>query len=287
MRRSICIVSVCLLLVAGPAMAQTKHPADRTVLPGALPAGPIITSVEYSLVLLASGLSSIRGLGVPPPAGRIFVDDYGGEVYLYQNGSFDPTGIGDEPFSGRYFKGYYFGDYYGNIFKLVNGKAKHLASMPGSLISALAVDPANGCVYFATTWESMGIYKLRKGSSKPKLLLSIPFDCYGLALRGDALYISDYDSGNIYRMPKRGGSLRLLYSGLSGPCDLIFDQGGNLYIAEWNGGRVMAVKAGTADPVAIAEGFGYLFGIDLDKYGNVYFTEDDGGRLWMLQKSFK
>ncbi len=288
MKRLIFVVVACLVLVAGLSLAQDRKPADRT-LSGTLPPAPtvpIVTSVEYSPILLASGISSIRGLGVPPPAGRAFVCDFDGEVHLYDNGSFYPTGVGYYPFSGRYFKGFYFGDYWGNIYKLVNGTAKLLAQMPGSLISALTVDPANGCIYFATQWASYGIYKLRQGSSTPKLLLSIPFDCYGLAIKGDSLYVSDFFAGSIYRMPKKGGSLRPMYSGLIGPCDLIFDQGGNLYIAEWIGGRVMAVKAGTADPVPIAQGFAWLFGVDVDKYGNIYFTEDNGGRLWKLQKSF-
>ncbi len=288
MKRLVLVVFVCLVLVAGFGLAQDRSPVDRA-LSGALPptlAGPIVTSVEYSPILLASGISAIRGLGVPPPAGRAFACDYDGDVHLYQDGSFYPTGIGYFTFSGRYFKGFYFGDYWGNIYKLVNGKATLLAQMPDSLISALTVDPANGCIYFATIWGSYGIYRLRPGSTTPKLLLSIPFSCYGLALRGDSLYVSGFDYGNIYRMPKKGGSLRLMYSGLIGPCDLIFDQGGNLYITEWNGGRVMGVKAGTADVVPIATGFYSLFGVDVDKYGNVYVTEDNGGRLWKLQRSF-
>jgi DNA-binding beta-propeller fold protein YncE len=299
MKKSLSVVFLGLFLLAGFASAQDRPGPSEHALPGAVPPAattPIATSVEYSPVLLSSAIPSPRGIGVPPAAGRVYVCGYNGtdEIYLYRHGSTQPTGVdaGGGPFAARYLQGFYFGDQSGYIDKLVKGAAKQLVSMPGSLISGLAVDPANGCIYFATIGSSYGIYKLRKGSSTPKLLLSVAFYCYGIAVQGDALYISDYDSGAIYRMPKRGGSLHLFCSGLYGPCDLLFDKGGNLYIAEWLGGRVQAVRAGTSTPVVIAQGFVNVFGIGLDKYGNVYFTEDpsnngSNGNLWKLERSSK
>ena len=292
MKRSVSIVVLCLfLLVAGFAFAQEisfLNPGPSGAVPP-VPASPVAQSPEYTPILLASGHTGIRGLGVPGPAGRIFVTTAYGYLYLYQNGSMQNTGMGLGGFSGHYFQGYYWGDKDGSIYRLVNGKVTHLATLPGmpSLIDALTVDPANGSVYFSAGNSVFnGIYVLRKGSSTPKLLLSLPIPnpSYGLAINGDLLYFGDYYGGAIYRIPKRGGRVRLVCSGLAQPARMVFDKGGNLYIAEFGGGRILAVKAGTTDPTVIALS-AFIGAVAVDGNGNVYFGTN-AGQLWKLQRSF-
>ncbi len=292
MKRSVSVGALCLFLMAGFAFAQERsflnHPGRSDAVAPSL-SSPIVLSPEYTPVLLASIFLPIRGLGVPDPAGRIFIQSNEGYLFLYQNGSVQNTGMGYGGFSSYYFQGYFWGDSAGSVYRLVNGKVKHLVTIPGAfmLITALTVDPADGSLYFsAGSPFSNGIYVLRKGSSTPKLLLSLPrlSPCYGLAIRGDTLYFSDPIAGEINRMPKRGGNVKLTFSGLSFPVRMVFDKGGNLYIAEWGGDRILAIKAGTTNPVVIAS-TSLPGAVAVDGNGNVYFG-NDFGQLWKLQRSF-
>jgi DNA-binding beta-propeller fold protein YncE len=176
---------------------------------------------------------------------------------------------------------YVVGDDAGDIFELSGKLLKLLATLGRGYITGLDVDK-NGDVYFIENSLEV-LYRLPKGSSVPVAVARLGFASWGVAVKGNALYVSDCSGENIYTLPKTGGSLTLFVSGLVGPCDLIFDRMGNLYIAEYGGGSIAFIRAGSTTVKRIATGFTNPYYIGLDVAGYVYFTDFATGKLWMFK----
>ncbi len=293
-------VSILVLAVAGLCFglvqAQTgPKPSDRTPASAAGPAGPIVTGPGYSVVLLSSSMPYYAwGVGVPPSAGTIYVGGIG-SVGAYSGGaSFTVASAPIWVTAARFRQNYGFtcGDDYGHIYRLnaATHTLNRLATVPGEpFITGLEVDPADGTIYFVAqdyVNSYYHLYRMRKGSRTPKYMRRLPIEPYGVSVVKDTLYLTDMWNGGVYRMPKSGGALTLVASGLDGPCDIVADGGGNLYLTEYWGGTIVAIKSGTGKWSRIATGFDGPMGIGVDANGNIYFCEQASYCLWMLQKSF-
>ena len=293
---SVLAVTVAILCL-GLAEAQTgPKPGDRTLMAGVKPAGPIAAGPGYSIVLLTASMPYYAwGVGVPPSAGTIYVSGLGG-VGGYSGGTvFTAASAPIWATAARFQKNYGFtcGDDYGHIYRL--DAASHtlnlLTTVPGEpFITGLDVDPVDGTIYFVAedyVDSYYHLYRMRKGSQTPKYMRRLPIEPYGISVVKDSLYLTDMWNGGVYRMPKRGGALTLIASGLDGPCDIVADGGGNLYLTEYWGGNIVAIKSGTGKLSRIATGFDGPMGIGVDAIGNIYFCEQTSDCLWMLQKYFK
>ncbi len=295
-RVSILVLAMTILCL-GLTRAQTgRKPSDRTPVAGAKPAGPIVTGPGYSAVLLSTSMPYYAwGVGVPPSAGTIYVGGYGGVGGYSGGAAFTAASAPIWVTAARFRQNYGFtcGDDYGHIYRL--NVATHtlncLATVPGEpFITGLDVDPADGTIYFVAedyVNSYYHLYRLRKGSRTPKYMRRLPIEPYGVSIVKDSLYLTDMWNGGVYRMPKRGGALTPIASGLDGPCDIVADAGGNLYLTEYWGGNIVAIKSGTMQWTRIATGFDDPIGIGVDANGNIYFSEQVSYCLWMLQKYFK
>jgi len=245
--------------------------------------------------LLSSSLpEAIWGVCVPPSVPSILVTNtYGlydcskGSTELYIPSSTWLTACRFQP---NY--GFFVGDGAGNIFKLDNSvpQLKPLYTISDTFVTALDVDPAKGDIYFIVELYPSGtafyLYRLPRGGHSPKLLMTLPFESYGLAIRGNSLYITDFNDGVLYRTSKAGGKLVPVPSGFNGPTDIVADAGGNLYLTEWSAGNIVAINSGATKLDRIATGFFSPLGIGVDAQGNLYFTEEYKGTLWKLERSF-
>ncbi len=279
----------CLLLLSTLSSQGTVASHDP-VKPGSsrqnVPQFPAPSTVPgYSAVLLASSLPAPRGLGVFPK-GRdvLFNTEDDSSLYRYRYGmvSFILTTSTEPLQASRYRGGYYVGNNIGNIYKLKpEGLQSIMLAVPG-WISALDVDPATGDIYFIA--QGTVLFRLPKGSTIPVGLGNVPFESWGIAVRSNHLYISQYDTGLIYKMPKKGGALTVAFTGLNGPTDLVFNKEGDLFIAEYGGGSVAYIPCSFSSIKRIGWGFSEPYYIGVDLNDNVYFTDFGTYSLWLLKK---
>jgi hypothetical protein len=231
--------------------------------------------------LLAGGLNMPWGLGVFTGASVLVNTEsglwlcFGGSKYLVTTPSNPLT------FSRMRGTRYVVGDIAGNIYELSGKSLKLLTSITGSIFG-LDIDK-NGDVYFIDLGAHFVIYRLPWGSNEPVFVAMLNFIASGVAVKGNTLYVSDYDWGKIWTLSKTGGSPTLFASGLNGPQDLIFDRMGNLYVAESVGGSIAFIRAGSTTVKRIATGFGYPPSLGLDIAGYLYFTDLETGKLWMIK----
>ncbi len=283
----VAVLGVLLLFAGfGPGFAQKKS-TDPVPLPEAQKArlgslSGIGVIPGYTPVSLWTGLSSPRGLGVIKP-NKVLVNTEDYKLWLYSGGNLtqvltSPTML----FASRYKGAYYVGDINGNIFKLKNNVLNLLASLGSGYIAGLDVD-SNGDIYFHENQNHV-LYKLKKGSHTPTVLATTGISSWGVAVKGKILYFSDAYNGKIWSMPKKGGALTLLVSGLSTPTDIIADKKGNLYVAVQSSGSIAVIPKGTTTINYIGSGFAAPYYLGLDSKGNVYFSDFGTGTLWMLKK---
>jgi DNA-binding beta-propeller fold protein YncE len=278
-----------LILLALPTSAQvTDKPGNPSHPTAGIFVNPTFTPPStapgYEAVLLASSLPGPRGLGVKPKGGEVYVvteNDHG--LWHYQGGTL--TFIMTTPVlmhGSRYKGGYLVGGEDGSIRKYVGGTTlKILTSYLTGDVYSLDVDAATGAVYFTS---STNVYRLPKGRTTPEYLTSLPGNSWGIAVKGNYLYITQYDYDLIYRMRKTGGPLSTFATGLNGPTDLVFDRHGNLYVAEFNSGSIAAIRARTSTVERIGWGFGEPYYIGVDRQGNVVFSDFGTYYLWVLKK---
>jgi len=60
----------------------------------------------------------------------------------------------------------------------------------------------------------------------------------GVAVFQDGLFVSDWASGSLYRIPLAGGKAEPVMTGLSGPADFLI-QDGKLWLPEMTANRVI------------------------------------------------
>jgi hypothetical protein len=231
--------------------------------------------------LLASGLNYPWGLGVFTGS-SVLVNTGDNNLWRYLGGSkylvlTSTHGLTASRMSGL---SYVTGDDRGNIYMLSGKSLKLLTSIKDGDIFGLDIDK-NGDVYFIDD-DHQVLYRLPRGSIVAVTVATLPFESYGVAVKGNTLYVSDFDGGNIYTLPKTGGSLTLFASGLDLPEDIVFDRMGNLYTSEWYG-NIAFIRAGSKAIKIIATGFENPLGLGIDMAGYLYFTDYGAGKLWMFK----
>ncbi len=295
MKKSVISIALAGFLVFSFALAQDRVRMNDPVNPSAellktrvgVPIPVPSTAPGYKIIPLATGLKSPRGVGVKPLGDRIYVcteDDF--SLWAYHDGAIHhiltmPT-LNDALHASRYRKGYFAGSDEGQVFKVIGGTAMGFLSSPYlDSITALDVDKSNGDIYFAVT---LNIYRLSKGQTTATHIVTLPDTTWGLAVRGSQLFISQSIEGLIYQMPKSGGSLTTIASGLVGPCDIAFDSAGNLLVCDFNGGTIEKLHAGTWVRRTIVWDLVAPYYLGLDSHGNIYFSDFEAGVLYKVKK---
>ena len=317
------LVVLCILsLMAGTALAQGKADPNRrlktrTAVATALALGqpslihpplntkavsapiPITTQLGYQASLQLGGLYYPSGIGVSWRGDTIlFAQDEGsGNVYWHHDHIIDAIPTPTSYLHAARERGaFYVGSYYGEVYKVVDRQYVSLRGWDeyGDDIAALDVDLATGTVYFTTNYYDggygeywTGLYALPKNTSSA-ILMDWWWDepCWGIAVKGNFLYITDYYNDSIWKYPKQvqyGPWLEFVF-GLDGPTDICFDKLGNMFVAEWGGGSIARVKAGSYNIVRIASGLISPYYLQLDGSDNIYFTDYDMGAIWKLKK---
>jgi len=253
---------------------------------------PISTYMGYKAVSMIKGLNIPGAIAVSTPGDSIYFGfDDEGSIFRLRNNK-----VTAFPITGTYIDAcrlrgsLYIGDSHVNIYKLEAGGTLHLLAslgMVGVWVGGLDVDLSNGTIYFVvndilSSWS--GLYALPAGSSTPIML----DDWYnaqsaGLAVKGNFLYISDYDKGSIWTYSKQGNWTEII-TGLDGPADLGFDKQGNMFVAEFDGGSIARVKAGSLSITRIASGLNEPYRLQLDASDRIYFTDSWTGIIWKLFK---
>jgi hypothetical protein len=284
--------------VAVQGQKTPSHPPLNKKAPtaGFLPA--ITTQLGYQASLHLEGLYYPMGIGVSWRGDTIlFTQAEGsGNVYWHHDHTIDAIPTPESYLNVCRERGaLYVGTAYGDVYKVVDRQYVTYLGEDwfGDDIDALDVDMATGTVYFVTNyWDSYwgeywsGLYKLPPNTTEA-ILLDDWYDepCWGLAVKGNLLYITDYVNDSIWTYPKKGGDWTEIVFDLDGPMDICFDKLGNMFVAEWDGGSIARVKAGgTHDIVRIASGFEYPFYLQLDGSNNIYFTDYWAGQIWKLRK---
>lgn len=303
-KRVLCLVVCGLLLAAVSASALTQekpwfHHSQGSAKSKASSASGngIWTDPKYEAVLLENSLSYPQGIGVGVLGDRVLVGTIGDySLWGRVEGSLTFFDYFYEPSGGKMCAGtFYAGNYYGDLYRLNADR-----SLEGVLgwddpyyeISAIAMDPVTQDIYFMRNdWIDYpydvytDLFRYRPSNGKLTYINGWEgFISWGIAVRGNSVYIADVYDDVIWRMAKNGGGLHLFVDGLYEPADIEFDAKGNLYIAEFAGGSIAMVKTGTTTVKRIATGFYTPNYIGLDKLGDIFFSDYYGSTLWELKK---
>jgi len=287
-----------LVMSAGLASVQKQKRFGAFVPPEQRPvkvASQKLISTEYNAVLLTDQVAEPWGIGVPDSGDQVYVNSpYYNEIWKYESGSasviMNPS---NGPSAGIYRLnfGLYLGDNIGDIYHYVleDDNLKLLASLGLGYynypaVTALTVDPVTATIYFFNQY-SQNLYRLPNfDGHTPQLIAHLPLITFGLAIKGNVIYISEAYGGRIYKMPKSGGKLTLFMSGFASPCGIEFDQYGNLFVADYVARAVARVRRNTKKIEWIGSGFETPFFIAVDGKGNVYFTDFGAGEVWELTR---
>lgn len=92
----------------------------------------------------------------------------------------------------------------------------------------------------------------------------------------DALWIVDFETGDLLRMPmdKDGAKPEKVAGGFPGGDGLALDDDGNLYISSWKTGELWQLPAGKTEAVVLAKDFKSAADICLDKAGKRIIVPD-------------
>lgn len=92
----------------------------------------------------------------------------------------------------------------------------------------------------------------------------------------DALWIVDFESGDLLRMPmaEEGSKPEKIAGGFPGGDGLALDDDGNLYISSWKTGELWKLPAGKTEAVVIAKDFKSAADICIDRKGNRLIVPD-------------
>jgi hypothetical protein len=291
------------VLTPGKAQTQMRPLEDRgsgvAVHPPAglltsPPAGApsIDTFLGYQASLQASVYYPV-GVGVSYKGERIYLtEDYEDYVYYLMNGSLKTYGyVGYELHALRNRGSLYAGTAYGDLYKISPGGDVQLIGWDhyGDDVAALDVDAATGAVYFIANFDYAwtGLYKLPAGASaKEAILLAwwLDYPCWGIAVKGNKIFTTDYYDGSVYTCDKNGDHWEKVLWGFNGPTDLGFDKLGNLFVAEWDGGSIARVRAGSTKVARIAEGLSRPYYLEVDGLNRVTLTDYYGWAVWRLWK---
>lgn len=296
MNRRILAGSLCLwavLIGTGLVSGQTQRAPEDGLPPYKAPvlkSSVVKVAPAYSPVLLSSSMTAPWGIGVTVSGDQVYVCSYT-RILKWEAGStsvvFDTN---DWPCAGKWREdfGYYFGDTTGTVFHGIMDvpeiKSVGSTGLGSGDILGLDIDPSTGTIYFIDATNDV-LYRLPNfDGHTAQPIASLPGSSWGLAVRGDYVYVSFYNSGTIMRIPKSGGAWKTFASGLGGPTGIDFDKKGNLYVVDWSNGRILRINSGTRTAQTIASGFDFPFYIAADGNNNVYFGEYYSGCLWKLTR---
>jgi len=290
---------VVLLLMAGSTPAGNHSETAVASLnendPAAIAQAGITTRLGYKVGLLLDGLWYPSGIAVSKNGDSIYFGQ-GFNEYVYWHHAQKITPI-ETPTNGLicfHVQGSLFiGDVDGNIYRIDgrNGVTWLGQDYYMDDVGDLDVDPQTGTIYFITNYfedsfQWAGLYKLRQNSSTAVLLTSwTGAPSWGMALKGDYIYISDRNYGSIRRYHTLHGTWELVVDGaLNTPTDLCFDKQGNIFVTETYVGSVARVKAGSGEIVRIASGLQTPYYLAIDGSDILYVTDVEGGRIWKIRK---
>ena len=132
------------------------------------------------------------------------------------------------------------------------------------------------------------------GTSDKLAMAGIPVPT-GLATDGDSLWVTDWVTGNLYRIAENGQTLPspvLVASGLVQPEGLTVDRDGTLLVVETGSDQLTRVNPTTGVKSLVKSGLDvgmagppgmpptYIFnGVDVDQCGVIYISNDTGNRI--------
>jgi DNA-binding beta-propeller fold protein YncE len=306
MKRFFCIGFVVLFVLMLTAGAVERPRSTGPVLPtrdslldpmGGAPGIGVLPLLGYKAILQLQGLYYPMGLGISTLGDRIYyVEEYDYYIHLLFNKKIKPLGPASPfPHCLRMRGSLYIGDVYGGIYKIDDQNNSTLLGYDqyGDDVSALDVDLATGAIYFVTnymidgynTWT--GLYKLPASAAPEEAILLDWWNngpCFGLVIKGDLIYTTDYYAQSVWICDKDGDNWSEVLPGFSGPTGLDFDSMGNMFVAEWDGGSVAAIKAGTTAIGRIAYGFSTPYYLQADAANSIYLTDMYAGKIWKLKK---
>jgi gliding motility-associated-like protein len=88
------------------------------------------------------------------------------------------------------------------------------------------------------------------------------------------IYIADYQSNTIKKMPAGGGLPVIIGSGFSGPSGVAVDAAGNVYVADYLSNLVKKIPAGGGATVNVGSGFLHPNGVAVDGAGNIFVVDN-------------
>ncbi|WP_299583997.1 cadherin-like beta sandwich domain-containing protein [Mucilaginibacter sp.] len=91
------------------------------------------------------------------------------------------------------------------------------------------------------------------------------------------IYVADYGSNSIKKIPAGGGAPVLIASGVGTPVGIALDTAGNIYVADYNGNAIRKIPAGGGAIVTVGSGFLHPNGVAVDGAGNI-FVADNGNQ---------
>lgn len=253
----------------------------------------ITTRLGYHVSVIEQDLYYPEGIGVSATGDAVyFTEDY----YIYRDRNHTVKGLWFETHglqACRMRNALYAGDEFGDIFRVTDdGKATLFAQVwDGYYTPALDVDPSTGAVYFVGQFSPedpfySALFKVPAGGGQPIFMTDWYYDpTWGMAVKGNYVYITSYYDGAVWKYPKNGGGpWTEVLSGLDYPTDIQFDKAGNMYIAEYGGGSLARVQAGTTKIVRIVSGLSDPFYLQLDAKGNIYLSDSDAGIIYKVWK---
>ncbi len=280
--------------LAGSGKPALRHPSPRTTAT----ASPTTGLLGYHASLQQSNLYYPMGIGVSYRGDRTYfteVDDC--DVYLLYNRQYK-TYLHVDWYAGpiRNRGNLYFtasDNGYGDIYKIGPGANEEWIGWGGygcDWISAIDVDMVTGNVYFIMNcdydyWTMLYVLPAKDFGGEAILLDEWYGEpCWGLAVKGNKIYSTDYYSGSVWVCDKYGDNWEEILYGFNGPTDLGFDKQGNLFVAEWSGGNVARVRAGSTNIGRIAVGLSSPYYLELDGLGQIFLTDYYAGTIWKFWK---
>ncbi len=280
------------------------HPGIR----GPRPEGPAIAPAKppMSPALQASPITGLMGYHAGFQTGAYYPEGVatsfrGDRFYFTQDGDCDVT-----MFKNRVFKDWRHVDYYltscrmagalyigtdhGVIWKIPEGGVPEVVGWDhwGDYVDAVDVDPATGDIYFLTEWYGYNYFYKIPAHAAVGEAEGLDYwggeMCYGLAVKGNRIYVASYDYDCIWYYEKNSGDWWRAIEGLNGPTDVDFDRLGNMYIAEWDSGTIAMVKEGRTSAGRIAAGFSTPWRLQVDGTGQIFVADYYGWGIWKLFK---
>ena len=87
------------------------------------------------------------------------------------------------------------------------------------------------------------------------------------------MYVTDFSSGSVKKIPKGGGAMVIVGSGFSSPSGIAIDGAGDIFVSEHTAGTVKEIPAGGGATIIIGSGFSFPEGVAVDGAGNVYVAD--------------